>query len=179
MKEIISRELCAKVIDVVSCTHQSGYVRDYKTESRLREDIMDERLFDGSGIHCPDYWKDRYEERLYMHSNLDSYVKEDETTREPILMSYRKWYDYKLRISYVLEGCTINIEVPYSSDYEDIHVGDNFYVMVNNLNPEKVLSISTQSEKDRDVNILLKFLLVGMIVFLVLLFVLAKIVIYV
>ncbi len=178
MKEMISRELCAKVTDVVSCKLQSGYVRDYKTESRLREDIMDERLFDGSEIHYPDYWKDRYEERLYMHSKLDSYVKEDETTREPVLMSYRKWYDYKLRITYVLEGRTINIEVPYSSDYEDVHVGDNVYVTVNNSNPEKVLSISTRSEEDRDVNISLKFMLVGMAVFLVLLFVLAKTVIY-
>lgn len=72
---------------------------------------MDERLFDGFGIHYPDYWKDRYEERLYMHSKLDSYVKEDETTHEPVLMSYRKWYDYRLIISYVLEGHTIDIFV--------------------------------------------------------------------
>ena len=178
MKEMINRELCAKITEVVSCTPQSGYVRDYKTEAQLREDIMDERWFNGSGIHYPDYWKDRYEERLYMRSRLDSYIKEDERPHEPLLMSYRKWYDFKLRINYVLEGCTINIEVPYSSDYEDVHVSDNLYVTVNNSNPEKVLSISPQSEENGDDNFPLKFMLIGMVVFLVLLFIFAKTVIY-
>ena len=178
MKEMISRELCAKITEVVNCTPQSGYVRDYKTEEQLREDIMDERLFNGSGIHYPEYWKDRYEERLYMHSRLDSYVKEDETTREPVLMSYRKWYDYRLRISYVLEGHTINIEIPYSSDYQDVYVGDNLYITVNESNPEKVLSISSQSEEGGDDSFPLKFMLVLMVVLLSLLLIFAKTVIH-
>lgn len=178
MKEKIYQELCAKIIEVVSCTPQSGYIRNYKTEAKLRDDIMEERLFSGSRIHYPDYWKDRYEERLYLHSELDSYVKEDERTHEPVLMSYRKWYEYNLRISYVLEGRTFNVEALYSSDYQDVHVGDNLYITVNNSNPERVLSISSQSEEGGDDSFPLKFMLVLMVVLLSLLFIFAKTVIH-
>lgn len=97
---------------------------------------MDERLFNGSEIHYPDYWKDWNEDRLYMHSRLDSYIK------------------------------------------EDVHIGDNVYVMVNNSNPEKVLSISPQSKENGDDNISLIFMLAGMVVFLIALFILAKTIIY-
>ena len=164
MKEMINRELCAKIIEVVSCTPQSGYVRDYETEAQLWDDIKREEK--GFGAHSYYYCKDRYKERLFMHSGFDSYIKEDEITGEPVLMSYRMWYDYNLRISYVLEGRTINTEVSCSSDYKDLHIGDSLYVTVNNSNSEKVLSVSSQSEKE---SFLLGLLLVGMAVFVVLL----------
>lgn len=78
------------------------------------------------------------------------------------LFSYETWYEYKLRITYILQECSFDTIVQYSSEYEDLNVGDDIYIEVNKSHPETVLSVSKQNPED-DNGFLVPFLLFGVL----------------
>ena len=172
MKGRSYKELRAKIGEVLSCTARSGYIRERKVEEQL-VNTVGEREWNGSS-YVPDYVKERYDQRCYIQSGLDSYIEKDEGTHESTLMSYQKWYDYKLRINYELEGHEIITEVPYSSKYNKVHVGDNLYIKIDKDYPEKVLSISLKSAEDAFSS---KFVLVGVVILLSVFFIITGLVI--
>lgn len=165
--------LCAKVNEIINCIPRTGYIRDYKTEDRILDDIRKKEHLDEYDSYHYRHVRDMYEERLSMHSHLDSYVKEDEMTHEPIIMSFEKWYEYKLRVGYTIGETSIDTVVLYSSNHGNLRVGDDIYVKVDESDPEKVLYISTRYE---DGDLPLWFMLVGSVIVIILLIVVAVVV---
>lgn len=172
MKGRTYKALRAKISEVLSCTVRSGYTRGHKVEAQLGDNVG-EREWNGSS-YVPDYVKERYAQRCYIQSGLESYIEKDEWNHESTLMNYQRWYDYKLRINYELEGHEIITEIPYSSNYNKVHVGDNLYIKIDKDNPEKVLSVSLKSEEDEFSS---KFVLVGVVILLSVFFIITGLVI--
>lgn len=141
MKDTGSQELCAKIIDMLRSTTKSGYIRDYKTEMQLWDEV-----YAREKEYSYNFIKRQYEERLYTYtSSYLSYVKKDEWTGKPVIISYQEWYDYKLRINYTFEEKDITTEILYSSENK-IHEGDYIYIEIDKSDPEKILSVSLYSD---------------------------------